>query len=99
MSKHVLGIVVLGISTAVVGTPSIATAAQPCENLTSLKLPDTTITAAAVIQEGPFAPPAPNAGCWPRSILRPARAFFRAVGWLYSLTFPTSVSQSRRVQR
>jgi feruloyl esterase len=59
MSKHVLGIVVLGISTAVVGTPSIATAAQPCENLTSLKLPDTTITAAAVIQEGPFAPPAP----------------------------------------
>src|SRR6187402_3714341 len=59
MSKHVLGIVVLGISTAVVGMPSIATAAQPCENLTSLKLPDTTITAAAVIQEGPFAPPAP----------------------------------------
>jgi len=38
--------------------PPIAAAAQPCESLTSLKLPDTTITAAAVVQEGPFAPPA-----------------------------------------
>ena len=40
--------------------PRIAAAAQPCESLTSLKLPDTTITAAAVVPEGPFAPPGPS---------------------------------------
>src|SRR6185503_2940139 len=39
--------------------PPIAAAAQPCESLMSLKLPDTTITAAAAVQGGPFAPPAP----------------------------------------
>src|SRR4030095_3249907 len=39
--------------------PPTAAAAQPCESLTSLKLPDTTIAAATLVQEGPFAPPAP----------------------------------------
>jgi hypothetical protein len=34
--------------------PHVASAAQPCEKLTSLKLPDTTITAASVVAAGPF---------------------------------------------
>ena len=37
-----------------------AVAATPCENLTSLKLPDATITSAVVVPEGP--PPARGAG-------------------------------------
>jgi len=39
-------------------SPGFASA-KPCDSLTSLKLPDTTITAAALVSEGPFAPPAP----------------------------------------
>ena len=49
-------IVTLG---AVFAVPGVASAAQSCDSLTSLKLPDTTITAATIVQEGPFAPPAP----------------------------------------
>ena len=36
-----------------------ASADTSCESLASLKLQDTTITAAALVSEGPFAPPAP----------------------------------------
>jgi len=44
---------------AVFAAPRGVSAAQSCDSLTSLKLPDTTIKAATVVQEGPFAPPAP----------------------------------------
>jgi hypothetical protein len=38
----------------------VATATTPCENLTTLKLTNATITSAAVVPEGP--PPAPARG-------------------------------------
>jgi len=58
MNTRIFAVVIVG---TLIGlwTPPIAAAAQPCESLTSLKLPDTTITAATLVQEGPFAPPAP----------------------------------------
>jgi Tannase and feruloyl esterase len=59
MNRRIFAVVIVGTLVAM-STPRIAAAAQPCESLTSLKLPDTTITAATLVQEGPFAPPAPT---------------------------------------
>jgi hypothetical protein len=58
MNTRIFAVVIAGTLIGV-WTPPIAAAAQPCESLTSLKLPDTRITAATLVQEGPFAPPAP----------------------------------------
>ena len=55
----VLSALVLLTVTAVFAPPAIAAAAQPCESLASLKLPDTTITTAVLVEEGPFTPPTP----------------------------------------
>jgi feruloyl esterase len=38
---------------------SLAAPAAPCESLKSIALPDTTITAAALVPAGPYVPPAP----------------------------------------
>ena len=38
----------------------VQAAAQPCENLKSLTLPNTTITVARLVPAGPFVPPAPG---------------------------------------
>jgi feruloyl esterase len=61
MSKYIFSIAIAG---TLVGlwTPHIAAAAQPCESLTSLKLPDTTITAASLVDTGSFTPPTPTGG-------------------------------------
>jgi len=58
MNTYIFAVVIAG---TLIGlwTPPLAAAAQPCETLASLELPDTTITAATLVQEGPFAPPAP----------------------------------------
>src|SRR5689334_6431772 len=58
MSTRIFAIVVAGTLVALC-LPPRAAAAQPCDSLSSLKLPDTTITGATLVQEGPFAPPAP----------------------------------------
>jgi feruloyl esterase len=58
MKRRMLGLVV-GVLLASSFGGGTATAAQSCESLVALKLPDATITAAALVQEGPFAPPAP----------------------------------------
>src|SRR4029453_2589223 len=58
MNRRIFAVAIVGVLVAI-STPRVAAAAQPCESLTSLKLPDTTITAATMVQEGPFAPPAP----------------------------------------
>src|SRR5256714_2300634 len=59
MRKELVGAIVRGSLTAVLAFPSPSAGAQSCESLASLKLSDTTITAAATVQAGPFAPPAP----------------------------------------
>jgi feruloyl esterase len=59
MNRRIFAVAIVGVLVAI-STPRVAAAAQPCESLTSLKLPDTTITAATMVQEGPFAPPAPT---------------------------------------
>ena len=46
--------VAIALTLSVLWMPHVASAAQPCEKLTSLKLPDTTITAASVVAAGPF---------------------------------------------
>src|SRR5262245_24390723 len=58
MNTRIFAVVIVG---TLIGmwTPPTAAAAQPCESLGSLKLPDTRISAATLVQEGPFAPPAP----------------------------------------
>ena len=57
MNRRLFAVVIVGTLVSV--CPHVAAAAQPCESLISLKLPDTTITSATLVQEGPFAPPAP----------------------------------------
>src|SRR5881396_1304515 len=52
---------IASIALALLG--AVAFPATPCENLTSLKLADTTITSAVVVPEGP--PPARGAGGGP----------------------------------
>ncbi len=59
MQTHLLTAVFVGSLTGTVAMPGAAMAAQSCDSLMSLTLPDTTITAATAVQEGPFAPPAP----------------------------------------
>src|SRR4029450_8852105 len=59
MNRRIFAVAIVGVLVAI-STPRVAAAAQPCESLTSLKLPDTTITAATMGEEGPFAPPAPT---------------------------------------
>jgi feruloyl esterase len=54
MSKRVSAVVLAGSLAALFWTPSAAMAAQPCESLASLKVPDTSITAASVVPAGPF---------------------------------------------
>jgi feruloyl esterase len=61
MSKRVSAAVFAGTLAVLFWTPAMAMAAQSCDGLVSLKLVDTTITSATVVQEGPFAPPAPAA--------------------------------------
>jgi feruloyl esterase len=56
MSKRIFAVVVAGTLIAL-WLPPVAAAAQPCERLTSLKLPDTTITAASIVDTGSFTPP------------------------------------------
>ena len=51
----------LAILTSGLMQPPAAEAAQSCDSLMSLKLPDTTISAATLVTEGPFTPP-PVAG-------------------------------------
>src|SRR5262245_13059157 len=58
MNTRIFAVAIAGML-GCIWAPHIAAAAQPCESLTSVKLPDTTITAATLVQEGPFAPPAP----------------------------------------
>lgn len=65
MSKRALAVVFVGAFAALVSMPSVAMSAQPCDSLASLKLPDTTITTASIVDTGSFTPPtatgAPNA--------------------------------------
>ena len=49
----------LGILTSGLMQPPAAEAAPSCDSLMSLKLPDTTISAATLVTEGPFTPPPP----------------------------------------
>jgi feruloyl esterase len=56
MSKRIFAVVAAGTLVAL-WLPPVAAAAQPCERLTSLKLPDTTITAASIVDTGSFTPP------------------------------------------
>src|SRR5580765_5042509 len=49
----------LGILTSGLMQPPAAEAAQSCDSLMSLQLPDTTISAATLVAEGPFTPPPP----------------------------------------
>jgi hypothetical protein len=55
MTSHRIAVAIL----AICGAYGDALAAQPCETLASLKLPDTTITVAAQVAAGAFALPAP----------------------------------------
>src|ERR1700730_9802256 len=61
---------------------SAPAAAQSCETIASLKLPDTTITSAAQVAEGPFTPPgAPPPGGPLQASQRPVKlAAFCRVG-------------------
>ena len=59
MRTELFAAIVVGGVTAVLACPSPSAGAQSCEGLTTLRLPDTVIDAAAVVQEGPFAPPVP----------------------------------------
>ena len=64
---------------------SAAIAAAPCENLASLKLPETTITAAQSIAAGAFQPPAgsgPRGGAGPGSAFKDLPAFCRVAATL-----------------
>src|SRR5262245_8915091 len=58
MNRRIFAVAIVGMLVCM-WAPHISAAAQPCESLASLKLPDATITAATLVQEGPFAPPAP----------------------------------------
>src|SRR3990172_556452 len=58
---------------ALVLTPALASAAQPCESLASVRFPETTITLAAAVPAGQFTPPAaPGAAQAPALIEVPA---------------------------
>src|SRR6266404_4179071 len=64
---------------------SAAIAATPCENLASLKLPETTITAAQSIAAGAFQPPAgsgPRGGAGPGAAFKDLPAFCRVAATL-----------------
>ena len=64
---------------------SAAIAAAPCENLASLKLPETTITAAQSIAAGAFQPPAgsgPRGGAGPGAAFKDLPAFCRVAATL-----------------
>src|SRR3954451_9383861 len=54
-----LGKIVLALT--LVAPPALASAAT-CDSLSSLSLPNTTITASAIVPAGAFAPPAPARG-------------------------------------
>ena len=89
--------VAIALTLSVLWMPHVASAAQPCEKLTSLKLPDTTITAASVVAAGPFvanptaaaagrgaAPPAVPAFCRVQLTVAPqitVEVWMPASGW------------------
>src|ERR1044071_496124 len=54
MRTVTFAVVVLGSVTLLLAVPRASSGAQPCESLASLKMPDTTITAASVVPAGPF---------------------------------------------
>ena len=55
-------LVVIGTALCLLSMPAAATAAQSCDSLASLKLSDTAVTAASLVQEGSFSPPSAVAG-------------------------------------
>jgi feruloyl esterase len=54
MHTRLFAAIVLGSVAIVPAFPSASAAAQPCESLASLKMPDTTINTAALVPAGPF---------------------------------------------
>jgi feruloyl esterase len=56
MKSRILGVISVGTVAALFCVAPPARAAQSCDSLSSLKLPDTTIIAASVVPEGPFVP-------------------------------------------
>ncbi|HEY3092812.1 MAG TPA: tannase/feruloyl esterase family alpha/beta hydrolase, partial [Vicinamibacterales bacterium] len=54
MRKQMLAAIVVGSLTGLLTFPSASAAAQSCESLASLKMPDTTVTTAALVPAGPF---------------------------------------------
>lgn len=55
----------LGSVLVVLAFPSASAGAQSCESLASLKIPETTITSAAVVQDGRFTLPSPPGAATP----------------------------------
>lgn len=59
-SSHLTTLLSLGFLSTALSVP--ASAQRPCEDLSSLRLPDTTVTLAQRVSAGDFTPPAPNFG-------------------------------------
>src|SRR5258706_12126546 len=77
MQTHLFTAFLVGSLTGAFAMPEAAIAAQSCDSLMSLQLPDTTISAATLVAEGPFAPPAPPVACARAGAPLPVPSFCR----------------------
>lgn len=71
MKNRLVQAMFVAMLVALMLTPILASAAQPCESLTSVKVSDATITAAAAVPAGPWTPPAAPGAQGPPGGARP----------------------------